>query len=120
MALDKGKQILKEENLLILLAKAGSGKTQIALYLASVYQDEGYIPLFFSDKDVIKYRDIISLTDKNIVLVEDLFGRINVDFSEDDHRNILDMLSSFVKMSFVNCVYNQKRPNMRGKYFSKT
>ncbi|CAG2207449.1 unnamed protein product [Mytilus edulis] len=99
MALNKGTNILKEENLLVLLAKGGSGKTQIALHLASIYKDEGYIPLFLSDKDVIKYRDLISLTDKNIVIVEDLFGRTNVDFHEDDHRNILDKLSSCLKRS---------------------
>ncbi|CAG2243113.1 unnamed protein product [Mytilus edulis] len=99
MALNKGTNILKEENLLVLLAKGGSGKTQIALHLASAYNDEGYIPLFFSGKDVIKYQDLISLKYKNIVIVEDLFGRTNVDFHEDDHRNILDKLSSCLKRS---------------------
>ncbi|XP_052064754.1 uncharacterized protein LOC127704660 [Mytilus californianus] len=98
-ALDKGKNVLKEQNLVIIRGKGGSGKTQIALHLASVYQDEGYIPLFFSDKEVIKYRDLISLTDKNIVIVEDLFGRTSVDFYEDYHRNILDILLSCLKTS---------------------
>ncbi|CAG2207455.1 unnamed protein product [Mytilus edulis] len=98
-ALEKGRTVLKEENLLILLAKGGSGKTQIARRLASIYKDEGYVPLFFSDKDVIKYRDLISLDEKHVVIVEDLFGRINVDFYEDDHRNILDILSNCLKKS---------------------
>ncbi|VDI40777.1 Hypothetical predicted protein [Mytilus galloprovincialis] len=98
-ALEKGRSVLKEENLLFLLAKGGSGKTQIARRLASIYKDEGYVPLFFSDKDVIKYRDLISLDEKHVVIVEDLFGRINVDFYEDDHRNILDILSNCLKKS---------------------
>ncbi|CAG2207454.1 unnamed protein product [Mytilus edulis] len=99
VALEKGKTILNKQSLLVLLGKGGSGKTQIALHLASVYKDKGYIPLFFSDKDVIKYRDLISLAEKNIVIVEDLFGRTNVDFYEDSHRNILDILSNCLKTS---------------------
>ncbi|CAC5401690.1 unnamed protein product [Mytilus coruscus] len=98
-ALEKGSTILKDQNLLILVAKGGSGKTQIARNLASIYRDEGYIPLFFSDKDVIKYRDLISLAEKQVVIVEDLFGRTNVDFYEDYHRNILDILSNCLKKS---------------------
>ncbi|XP_063399602.1 uncharacterized protein LOC134684263 [Mytilus trossulus] len=98
-ALEKGKTILNEQSLLILLGKGGSGKTQIALNLASVYKDKGYIPFFFLDKDVIKYRDLISLAEKCIVIVEDLFGRRNVDFHEGSHKNILDILSNCLKTS---------------------
>ncbi|VDI10966.1 Hypothetical predicted protein [Mytilus galloprovincialis] len=98
-ALEKGKRILDKENLLILLAKGGSGKTQIATHLASIFQDEGYIPFFFTDNDIVRYRDMISLSDNNIIIVEDLFGRSNVDFFEDYHRNILDILLNCVKRS---------------------
>ncbi|CAG2207457.1 unnamed protein product [Mytilus edulis] len=98
-ALKEANAILKDQPLLILLAKGGSGKTQIACQLASIYRDEGYIPLFFPDKDVIKYRDLISLAEKHVIIVEDLFGRINVDYYEDDHRNILDILSNCLKKS---------------------
>ncbi|CAC5401686.1 unnamed protein product [Mytilus coruscus] len=96
-ALDEARRILNAQNLLILLAKSGSGKTQIALHLASQYEAEGYIPFLFSDQDITNYRDLISLDEKNIVIVKDLFGRTNVDFSENKHRNVLDILSSFLK-----------------------
>ncbi|VDI33634.1 Hypothetical predicted protein [Mytilus galloprovincialis] len=113
MALNKGTNILKEENLLVLLAKGGSGKTQIALHLASAYNDEGYIPLFFSGKDVIKYQDLISLKYKNIVIVEDLFVYTALKYNFFDENLIGCRIENDQLFKRIFSTFDEKEPKIR-------
>ncbi|CAC5401687.1 unnamed protein product [Mytilus coruscus] len=69
-------------------------------------EDETFIKTYALEKGkrIIDKRNLLILlakggSENNIIVVEDLFGRSNVDFFEDYHRNILDILSNCLKKS---------------------
>ncbi|CAC5370497.1 unnamed protein product [Mytilus coruscus] len=53
--------------------------------------------MLFVNDEVVRKRELIDFNENNIVIVEDLFGRSNIDFNEDLHRGILDVLHSCIK-----------------------
>ncbi|CAC5370498.1 unnamed protein product [Mytilus coruscus] len=62
-----------------------------------MYQDKMYTPVLFVNDEVARKRDLINFEENNIVIVEDIFGRSNIDFNDDLHRGILDVLYSCMK-----------------------
>ncbi|CAC5407376.1 unnamed protein product [Mytilus coruscus] len=76
---------------------AGGGKSKTSLQIAMIYQDKSYKPMLFVNDEITRNRDLINFDDKHIIIVEDLFGRSNINFNEDLHRGILDVLYACIK-----------------------
>ncbi|VDI15403.1 Hypothetical predicted protein [Mytilus galloprovincialis] len=83
--------ILNENNILILVSKAGGGKSKLCLQLAHIYSEKQYKPMLFSNTKKIKTGLISS---KCFVILEDIFGGTNLEFDDDIHKSTLDILSA--------------------------
>lgn len=53
--------------------------------------------MLFVNDEVARKRELINFNESNIIIVEDLFGRSNIDFNEDLHRGILDVIHFSLK-----------------------
>ncbi|CAG2252349.1 unnamed protein product [Mytilus edulis] len=89
--------ILEKYKALIIIAKAGGGKSKTSLQIVKMYQEKLYTPMVFVNDEILRNRDLINFDDQNIVIIEDLFGRSNIKFNEDVHTGILDVLYSCLK-----------------------
>lgn len=89
--------ILEKYKALIIIAKAGGGKSKTSLQIVKMYQEKLYTPMVFVNDEILRNRDLINFDDQNIVIIEDLFGRSNIEFNEDVHTGILDVLYSCLK-----------------------
>lgn len=82
-------QILNNNNILILVSKAGGGKSKLCLELARIYKEKHYKPMIFTNTKKIK-TDLIS--SNCFVILEDIFGGTNLEFDDDVHKSALDFL----------------------------
>lgn len=80
--------ILDKYKTLVIIAKAGGGKTTTSLQIATMYLEKMCKPMLFVNDEVVRKRDLINFNENNIIIVEDLFGRSNIEFNEDLHRGI--------------------------------
>ncbi|VDH97319.1 Hypothetical predicted protein [Mytilus galloprovincialis] len=90
-------KILEQYNTLVIFAKAGGGKSKASLQTAMIYKQKMYTPMLFVNNEITTHRDLVNFNDKNIVIVEDLFGKSNINFNEDLHRGVLDVLYACIK-----------------------
>lgn len=90
-------KILEQYNTLVIFAKAGGGKSKASLQTAMIYKKKMYTPMLFVNNEITTHRDLVNFNDKNIVIVEDLFGKSNINFNEDLHRGVLDVLYACIK-----------------------
>ncbi|XP_071146621.1 uncharacterized protein [Mytilus edulis] len=90
-------EILEKYKILVMFAKAGGGKSKTSLQIAMKYQEYMFTPMIFVNDEITQNRDLINFNDQTIVIVEDLFGRSNINFNEDLHRGILDVLYACIK-----------------------
>ncbi|CAG2217830.1 unnamed protein product [Mytilus edulis] len=90
------RDILNKYKTLVIIAKTGGGKTKTSLQIASLYQKQNYTPMLFVNDEILRNRDLINFDDQNMVMVEDLFGKLNIAFNE-THIGILDILNSCIR-----------------------
>ena len=73
------KTVVEDQHWATLLGKAGDGKSTTATHLLLYYQRQGYQPLFVSS---VRQWDLLISSkpgDKQFVVIDDMFGSINVD-----------------------------------------
>ncbi|CAC5423165.1 unnamed protein product [Mytilus coruscus] len=96
-------QLLKDNNVLVLTGRAGSGKSRNSLEILRQYKVQGY--------DVIKLTDLKDFEDsfkedvKTIVLCEDIFGRTNNVFTQNSDVEILDRVHACVNMGKTKVIF---------------
>lgn len=88
-AVRKSVQTLNDNNILILVSKAGGGKSKLCLELAHIYKEKHYKPMIFTNTKKIE-TDLIS--SNCFVILEDIFGGTNLEFDDDVHKSALDFL----------------------------
>ncbi|XP_071146076.1 uncharacterized protein [Mytilus edulis] len=89
--------ILEKYKTLIIIAKAGGGKSKTCLQIATMYQYQSHTSMVFVNDEILRNRDLINFDDQNIVIIEDFFGRSNIEFNEDLHKGLFDVLDSCIK-----------------------
>lgn len=88
-AVKKSVQTLNDNNILILVSKAGGGKSKLCLELAHIYKEKHYKPMIFTNTKKIE-TDLIS--SNCFVILEDIFGGTHLEFDDDVHKSALDFL----------------------------
>ncbi|XP_052075329.1 uncharacterized protein LOC127712756 [Mytilus californianus] len=105
-AVAKCTEVLDQNQILVLAADGGRGKTALSLYLAKLFLEDNnssYKPLLFVEKEIVLKRELIDFKENYVIIIEDLFGRSNVKFDDETHKNILDILNSNMKGEQCNC-----------------
>lgn len=83
---------LEKHNILILVGQAGSGKSKMALTIASILQDEGYTIMKLEPSLVRDIKTLSLSRQKQLIILEDLFGKSDIRYDEDMHGTLLDVL----------------------------
>ncbi|VDI36943.1 Hypothetical predicted protein, partial [Mytilus galloprovincialis] len=102
-AVAKCLEVLNQNKVLVLAADGGRGKTALSLYLAKHFLDSNYKPLLFVEKDIVLKREMIDFKENYFIIIEDLFGRSNIRFDDETHKNILDILNINMKGNQCKC-----------------
>ncbi|CAG2193466.1 unnamed protein product [Mytilus edulis] len=89
-------EILESKNLLILIGRAGSGKTSTALEIASVFHGKDYIVMKLEQNLAQDFKTYFISKNKQLVIFEDLFGKADIRFDVDIHSNLLKVLKPHV------------------------
>ncbi|XP_063416231.1 uncharacterized protein LOC134697874 [Mytilus trossulus] len=89
-------EVLDRENMLILIGRAGSGKSSAALEIASIFQNKGYIVMNLEQHLAKDFKTYFLSTNKQFIILEDLFGKSHISYNEDIHSHLLDAVRPHV------------------------
>ncbi|VDI29793.1 Hypothetical predicted protein [Mytilus galloprovincialis] len=87
---------LDRKNIVILIGRAGIGKSTTALQIASIFQQKGYTAMKLEHNLAQNFKTYFVSKNKQLIIFEDLFGRANVRYNEDMHSNLLDVLKPHI------------------------
>ncbi|VDI17071.1 Hypothetical predicted protein [Mytilus galloprovincialis] len=91
--------ILDKHKILVIIAKAGGGKSKTSIQIAMMYKEQTYTPMLFLNNEITRKRELVNFNKNNIIIVDNLFDESNIDryLNEDLYRGILDVLYSCCK-----------------------
>ncbi|CAG2244835.1 unnamed protein product [Mytilus edulis] len=89
-------EVLDRDNMLILIGRAGSGKSSAALEIASIFQNKGYIVMNLEQHLAKDFKTYFLSKNKQFIIFEDLFGKSHIGYNEDIHSHLLDAVKPHV------------------------
>ncbi|XP_052076750.1 uncharacterized protein LOC127714740 isoform X2 [Mytilus californianus] len=96
-------QLLRENNVLVLTGRAGSGKSRNSLEILHQCKTQGYQIIKLTDlKD---FEDIFLPKVKTVILCEDIFGRTNNVFTQNSDVEILNRVNACVNIGNTKIVF---------------
>ncbi|XP_052076789.1 uncharacterized protein LOC127714794 [Mytilus californianus] len=95
-AVTAGTDILRTKNLLILIGKAGIGKSSTALAIASSFHAKGIIVMKLEHNLAKDFKRYYKRLFKQLIIFEDFLGQFNVKYCSKICADILDVLTPHV------------------------
>ncbi|XP_052076432.1 uncharacterized protein LOC127714418 isoform X2 [Mytilus californianus] len=89
-------ELLHSNNLLIIFGRAGSGKTSMALEIASLFHANGYIIMKLEQNLAKDFKTYFISKNKQLIIFEDLLGKADIRYIKDIHSNLLEVLKPHV------------------------
>ncbi|CAC5414202.1 unnamed protein product [Mytilus coruscus] len=89
-------ELLDKENILIIIGRAGSGKSSAALEISSIFRAKGYIVMNLEQHLAKDFKTYFLCKNKQFIIFEDLFGKSDIRYNEDIHSNLLDAVKPHV------------------------
>ncbi|CAC5391346.1 unnamed protein product [Mytilus coruscus] len=98
-------QMLDNSKVLVLSGREGSGKSRNSLEIIRQMKEKHPEIDVIKLKRLTQFTDIIEKESMTIVLFEDVFGRINKQFCENNDIQILDILHSYINLGNLRVIF---------------